>query len=106
MSRMTKFLKQTCRIETARRNADGTTKLSEYGDVLYGAPHAAKCRREKYVRAIQTNNGAILTASTRYFLDETAPVDADDRIDGRVVLTAEEYINQFGVCEGYEVYVV
>lgn len=106
MSRMTKFLKQKCQVENALRNADGTTQLSEYGDVLYGAAHEAKCRREKYVRAIQTNNGAILTASTRYFLDESAPVDADDRIDGRVVLTAEEYINQHGVCEGYEVYVV
>lgn len=106
MSRMTKFLKQSCRIENARRNADGTTKLSEYGDVLYGAPQEAKCRREKYVRAIQTNNGAILTSSTRYFLDDSVTVDADDRIDGHVVLSAEEYTNQFGVCEGYEVYVV
>ena len=106
MSRMTKFLKQTCRIENARRNADGTTRLSEYGDVLYNASREAKCRREKYVRAVQTNNGAIVTASTRYFLDESVSIDADDRIDGHVVLTVEEYTNQFGTCEGYEVYVV
>lgn len=105
MSRMTKFLRQKCQFEQAQRNTDGTVKLNDYGDILYEAPQELKCRREKYVKDIQTNTGAILKASTRYFLDEHVEVQADDRIDGHVILSAEEYTNQLGRCEGYECYV-
>ena len=104
MSTMTKFLKQTCSFESAVR-ANGLTVLNEYGDIQYNSSTSLPCRREKQVRDIQTVDGAILKASTRYFLDEAAEVQADDRIDGHVVLYAEEYIDQFGQCVGYEVYV-
>lgn len=105
MSRMTKFLKQTCSFESAQRDQTGLVLLSDYGDILYNAPQTLSCRREKYVVDLRESDGAILKAQTRYFFDDTAEVQANDRIDGHVVLNCEEYIDQFGVCIGYEAYV-
>ncbi len=105
MSNMTKFLKQSCNFEAAQRDGEGQTVLNEYGDIQYGSAQTLKCRREKYVRDIQTYNGAILKANTRYFLDESVEIQADDRLDGHVILSCEEYIDQFGECVGYEAYV-
>lgn len=105
MSRMTKFLKQTCVFESAKRTLNGDVKLSTYGDIEYDKPKTVKCRREKYVKDVMTGTGAILKASSRYFLDESIPINADDRLDGHVVLSVEEYTNQLGKCEGYECYV-
>lgn len=104
MSKMTKFLKQRCQFEEAQR-INGATVLNEYGDIQYTSPKTLMCRREKYVRDIQTYNGAILKANTRYFLDESVEIQADDRLDGHVILSCEEYIDQFGECVGYEAYV-
>lgn len=105
MSRLTKFLKQECRYESAQRDDAGKTALSIYGDILYNAPVTLKCRRERLVTDIQTGSGAVLKTTSRYFFDTRVEVRADDRIDGHVVLSAEEYTNQFGKCEGYECYV-
>lgn len=102
---MTKFLKQTCVFEKALRNEDGTTKLDKFGEVMYASPRQLKCRREKVVKDVQTNTGAILSSSTRYFTDEAQPIDPDDRFDGKVVLEVSEYINSQGLPEGYESYV-
>lgn len=105
MSRLTKFLRQECVFEKAQRDDVGNVKLNAYGDILYEKARTVKCRRERFVRDMQTNTGATLKTSSRYFLDETHPVEADDRIDGKVILSAEEYTNQLGRCEGYECYV-
>ena len=104
MSNMTKFLKQTCTFESAVR-LNGLVVLSDYGDITYNAPQTVLCRREPCVRDYQTNTGAILKTVSRYFFDETVEVQADDRIDGHVVLTCEAYVDQFGTIIGYEVYV-
>lgn len=104
MSTMTKFLKQTCTFEPAVRDASGTV-LSDYGDITYGAPQTLKCRREKYVRDMQTTNGAIIKVSSRYFVDEAVEIQTDDMLDGHVIQSCEEYIDQFGHCIGYEAYV-
>ena len=104
MSNMTKFLKQTCSFESAQRNG-GLVVLNEYGDIQYNSPITLLCRRESFVRDMQTANGAILQTETRYFLDEAQVIKADDRIDGHVVRSVEEYIDQFGACVGYEAYV-
>lgn len=104
MSVMTKFLKQTCQFQPAERTQDGAV-LNDYGDITYGTVQTIKCRREKYTRDMQTSNGAIVKASTRYFVDQQYEVQVDDKIDDHVVLTCEEYIDQFGHCVGYEAYV-
>lgn len=105
MSRMTKFLKQTCQHEKAQRDVNGQVVLNRYGDVQYEPPVTIKCRRERIIRDVQTSTGAILRSSTRYFTDETAPIEPDDRLDGQVILQVEEYTNQLGLTEGFESYV-
>ena len=105
MSRMTKFLKQQCLFEAAKRTSKGEVQLNTFGDVLYKSGKRVKCRREQMIKDVQTSNGAILQSSTRYFIDDTVQVRANDRIDGKTVLQVEEYVNQLGKVEGYECYV-
>lgn len=104
MSRMTKFLKQTCVLETYQLNADGSPKLNDFGEIQYNAPAVCKCRRERCIQDVETSNGAILKSASRYFLDESVSILADYRIDGRVVLQVADYVNGLGRIEGYEVY--
>lgn len=105
MSRMTKFLKQTCSFERVRRNDEGTAVLDKYGEPQYDSPIKIKCRRERLVKDVQTSTGAVLRSTTRYFVDESQPIEVDDRFDGKTILSVEEYINQLGTTEGYECYV-
>lgn len=105
MSRMTKFLQQTCSFEKAKRGQDGSVLLDQFGEVMYEVPITLKCRRERVIQDVQTNTGAILRSSTRYFTDETQIIEADDRFDGKVILEVEEYTNQLGKTEGFESYV-
>lgn len=105
MSRMTKFLKQTCQVEAYELDENGNPERNRFGEIIYKAPVTMKCRREKVVKDVQTTNGSVVQATTRYFLDERADLHADYRIDGHVLLTVEEYTNEHGSCEGYEVYV-
>lgn len=104
-SRMTKFLKQECVVESAVKLENGTTQLNAYGDIQYNAGITVPCRRERYVRDLQVQDGAIVKTSSRYFLDDAVQLNVDDRIDGHVVLSCEEYVDQFGICIGYEAYV-
>lgn len=104
MSRMTKFLKQTCTFERAISQGNGLA-TDKFGAVLYEPPIRLKCRRERIVKDVQTSTGAILRSSTRYFLDNSQPIVADDKLDGKAVLIVEEYIGSRGLSEGYECYV-
>ncbi len=105
MSRMTKFLKQTCMYEQCKHNPDGSISLDKYGDPQYEAPVQIKCRRETSVQDVQTNTGAILKSSTRYFVDNRHHIQANDKFDGKCVLKVAEYTNQSGKAEGFECYV-
>ena len=97
MSRMSKFLKQTCILEKALKDSSGCAKLDKFGEVLYAAPQTIKCRRERIVKDVQS--------STRYFTDDSIVIEADDRLDGKVIVEVAEYINAKGEPEGYESYV-
>ena len=105
MSRMSKFLKQTCTFEQCMRNTDGSVKLDKHGTPQYFSPKSIKCRKEISVQDVRTNTGAILKSTTRYFVDDKYPIGANDKLDGKYVLEVTEYINQFGRAEGYECYV-
>lgn len=105
MSRMTKFLKQKCLFEQAKRDSKGEVLLDVYGSVLYKAVKRIKCRKEECIKDVQTSNGAILQSSTRYFIDNSVEVHADDKLDGKTVLQTESYVNHLGHIEGYECYV-
>ena len=98
MSRITKFLKQTCLW-------DSRTGLNKYGENEYAPPEEVKCRRETFTRDVVDTNGFIIKSASRYFLDDTVEVKAGDRIDGFIVFTVEEYINEHGNREGFEIYV-
>lgn len=105
MSKMTKFLKQTCQVEAYVLTEEGNAETNRFGEIIYQEPVECRCRREKCVKDVQTANGSVVQATTRYFLDDSFELQPDYRIDGHVVLTVEEYINGLGKSEGYEVYV-
>ncbi len=105
MSRMTKFLKQTCTVQAYKVTESGTPEQDRFGQIQYEEPVECKCRREKVVKDVQTANGSLIQATTRYFLDEVFELKVDYLIDGHVLLTVKEYTNERGKCEGYEVYV-
>lgn len=105
MSRMSKFLKQSCVYEQCKRNTDGSVKLDKYGEPEYEPPVRIKCRKEISVQDVQTNTGAILKSSTRYFVDDKQMIRVNDKLDSICILKTTEYINQFGKVEGYECYV-
>lgn len=105
MSRMTKYLKQTCILEQCKIKADGSIKLDKYGDPEYETPVHIKCRKETSVQDVQTNTGAILKSSTKYFIDNKYAIRANDKLDGMYILKVVEYTNQFGKPEGFECYV-
>jgi hypothetical protein len=105
MSRMSKYLKQQCSYEKLKRNSEGKVLLDKYGEPQYESPVLIKCRREITVQDVQTNTGAILKSANRYFTDDKQSIQANDKLDGKVVIKVQEYINQFGVVEGFESYV-
>ena len=105
MSRMTKYLRQSCMYEKCKLKADGTVSLDKFGEPQYEAPVQIKCRREVSIQDVQTNTGAILKSNTRYFIDGKHTMHADDKLDGKCVLKVTEYTNQLGKTEGFECYV-
>lgn len=104
MSRMTKFLKQECQVTPYQLDEQGMPMLNRFGELVYGEDVTCKCRHEPTVRDVQTSNGAILKATSRYFLDESQELKADYKVDGKVILAMDTYINELGNVEGYEVY--
>lgn len=105
MSRMTKFLKQTCSVEAYQVGQDGEPQLNKFGEILYSSAVSCKCRREECFQDVMTSNGHIVKSVARYFLDDSQEIKANYRIDGHAVLEVRSYINQFGQNEGYEIYV-
>ena len=102
MGRMTKFLKQTCTFEAAVRDASGEIALNKYGEAQYEAPTTLKCRRERTTKDVLTANGSVVRSASIYYTDESTVIRPDDRIDGRVVPSVEEYTNELGKTEGFE----
>lgn len=105
MSRMTKYLKQKCTYEKLKRNQAGKVLLDKFGEPQHEAPIVLKCRFETSTQEVQTNTGAVLTSIARYFTDDKHIIQVGDKLGGRSVVKVQEYINQFGVAEGFESYV-
>lgn len=84
------------------RDASGEIALNKYGEAQYGAPTTLKCRRERTTKDVLTANGSVVRSASIYYTDESTVVRPDDRIDGRVVLSVEEYTNELGKTEGFE----
>lgn len=106
MSRMTKYLKQKCMVTPYQMNEEtGKPVLNKFGEIEYDDPVECKCRHEIIVKDIQTQNGQLVTANGRYFLDESFELRAEYLLDGDPIISIETYINEMGRIEGYEVYV-
>ena len=105
MSRMTKFLKQTCVVQPYISDLKGQPKLNQFGEIQYDEPRVCKCRHEISYQDVQVTNGSLVKSTSRYFLDESLEIKADYQIDGHAVLSVSTYVNQFGKTEGYEVFV-
>ena len=104
MSRMTKFLRQSCQLERYVVE-NGKPKLNTFGELLYQLPMKVRCRHEISHKDIQTANGSMIKSTSVYYFDESVPIMADYRIDGHVVVSVVSYVNASGKTEGYEVYV-
>lgn len=106
MSRMTKYLKQTCKVTPfVVDTATGKAELNKFGEIQYQRPVVCKCRHEIIIKDIQTQNGQLITSTSRYFLDESFPLRAGYLLDGEPIINIETYINEMGRIEGYEAYV-
>ena len=105
MSRMTKFLRQTCEVQPFKSDRRGNAILDDFGELMYLQPVQYKCRCERSHKDIKTTNGSLIRSTSRYYLDNSADIKPDYKIDGNIVLDVSEYINGLGQIEGYEVYV-
>ena len=105
MSRMTKFLRQTCTVEAYELDETGAPKRNEFGELVYKKPVTRRCRRELMGVNNSDPNGRLVQQESRYYLDDSMEILADYLIDGQPVHTVAEYINGIGRMVGYEVYV-
>ena len=105
MSRMTKFLRQSCKVAPYVVDEQGHPKYNDFGELLYEPARDCKCRHEVSFQDIQTSSGQLVKSTSRYFLDESLEIKADYKIDDRAVLSVSSYVNGLGLCEGYEAYV-
>ena len=128
MSRITKYLKQSCQLSPSGRStllkeehgnnvtfgeiriilnndAVGDTTMNKYGELQYAPEITLMCRREPCTRDIQTANGAIVRSTDRYYLDARRIIHNDDLLDGKVILQINGLVDQFGKLVGYECYV-
>lgn len=106
MSKMTKFLKQKTTLQLMQRTKDGEPVLNEYGEPLYQSRITTiKCRKEVSTQDVITTVGSAKKSATVFYLDNTDSVSIGDKLEGKPILTVQEYINSQGLCEGYEVMV-
>lgn len=105
MSRMTKFLRQKCKVQPYEVDAAGNPMYNDFGELQYQPPKVCNCRHEISFRDVQTSSGQLVKSTSRYYLDESLEIKADYKIDDRAVLSVASYVNGLGLCEGYEVYV-
>ena len=105
MSRLTKYLKQQCTLELVKRDTSGNVLMNRYGEPDYNTSVKVRCRKERISKDILTTNGSVSKSVSRYYLDNDVEVRVGDKLDGRVVTKVSDFVNEFGVSEGYECYV-
>lgn len=105
MSRLSKFLRQTCRLEVAKVDSKSLPVLNDYGEYIYKPAKHIRCRKELLAKTVQTAEGELVTSTTRYYIDSTESIKVNDRLDGHVVVSVASFINEAGANEGFECYV-
>lgn len=99
MSRMSKYLKQTCTLEVVALDNELHPRMNVYGELVYAPPVTIKCKRRKYSVDVETSSGAIVKSENRYHTVEE--IGINDKLDGKVVLSISEITNEQGLPEGY-----
>lgn len=99
MSRMSKYLRQKGVLQRVKLNPLKEPVMNVYGELEYDKPTVIKCRREKYLRDVEGPNGAMIKSSNQYYT--TIEIGLNDKLDDKVILSVEEYTNEFGEAEGY-----
>lgn len=99
MSRIRKFLNQKASHEAVSLDSLGEPIMNKYGELQYDSAVLIPCRRERYVRDVETSTGALQKSSSRYVtVDE---ISLNDKLDGLVVLIIGDYVYGDGTIEGY-----
>ena len=104
MSRMSKYLHQRCSHE-ALEFVGEVPQLNVYGEPSYVAPRTIKCRHEISAKDVQTTDGALVKSTSVYYIDSSAKLRVNDKLDGKAILVLSEYIGSTGRREGWEAYV-
>lgn len=105
MSRMSKYLKQTCKWSKMLVDENGNAILDMYGDPTFAAEVIVPCRRERSLKDVLTLTGSVKRSATTYYIDERYDVSMGDLMDGKPIIDFEEYTNEHGKTEGYMVVV-
>ena len=105
MARISKYLRQYCTVQKAKKTASGTVQLNGFGEVEYASPIRVKCRCEQSAKDVLTSNGSVVKSTARYFFEPSVNLSVDDRIDGKPIQTMSEYVSRVGKVEGLECYV-
>lgn len=104
MSRVTKFLRQTCELERYVLK-NGKPELNDFGELQYARPVTTRCRREESHKDVQLANGSIVRVTSVYYFDDSQEIKSGYRINGSVVVQVVSLTSSAGRVEGYEVYV-
>lgn len=96
---MGKYLHQSATLSPALYDGDGEIQLDAYGMPLYGTPFNIAVRREEKQEEVQSagwmrEKGAKMVSIIQYYTLDA--VEVGDRIDGRLVVSKEVYIDGSG----------
>lgn len=99
MSRMSKYLNQTCVFEAVKVDSEGNPFINEYGELQYESPKNIRCRREQYYRDVEIPSGSLVRSSNQFYTVEQVKIN--DKLDSKVILTSEEYTDSRGRAVGF-----
>lgn len=102
MSLLDVYLNQSLTWTPAQRNTDGTTKKDGSGRVLYNSDLRIKGLLNDKFQMIRDKTGAEVISSG--FVKVRAPVEIDDKINGRAVIGRNIHKDFAGDDEGRTVY--
>lgn len=106
MSAVTKYLNQKTTLQLGRRAPDGSIMLDEYGEPLYeDRVRSIRCRKEISTEDVLTSTGAVQKSTTTFYVDNTVSVALGDKMEGKVILMIEDFIDFTGHSIGYKIQV-
>lgn len=105
MSRLTKFLRQTCSVEKLKVNEDGSAVFDKYGNPEYEEAVTTRCRMEPSSELVQDSTGHMVRSTATYYVDNSVTLSVGDRINGKPIIKVDAYVVACGATIGWEAYV-